>query len=1031
MSIQYTADQLQRKFRGAPGSPGFSRIADVLRIDGRVDEAIQMCQDGLRSRPDALSGYLVLGKCLLDASRIEEARESFEAALRLDSRCLSAMHHLARIMTKLQWGDAAAGYYRSILEVEPWDAEIRALLSGAAPQPHAGAAGISAPVSAPEAGSFAAAASAGAFAAAPVQPAQLEEDTFHKPEGFSGDVMEVNLNDMASDFLPSQDDTSLGLEEESLEDALAASAGMGQPERRETAAPAQDAAPAGADAEPRPLDVLKPETSEPTGSIEAMGSIEGDAPPISGQDVEDRLDSLFGVEDSPAASLREAAATWSPAPPEAPAPEIPLSSYAPDLSDREGSATATGEFRNADTGEIPIRSGSESVAESDFTGVEAAKPFEIAEIPGARDFSAVDFASPAEQAAPPAAGATGASDAEGDAMAFAGPAEAGGEHVHGEDIERRLDELFNLTAEDDRPPVESTSLPVAPGPKVGEAVAMGEVVSFGGEVLFAEPEAVAETAVPEAVPEPIADEAMVTGQDVADKLDNLFGADPETAAGPALNASATAERPFPVDLDSGVATAHGTQSMPMDEEAPGSAPWPAEGTGAAQFPPAGGIMSTESLLPPGWFGEAGDGPRITGSDVEAQLDKLFQLEAEGETIPRAAPAEGNTGNTSAFLDRNPPAQDAPARPMPGDEADLTVMMPAFRDPSAASAKPPMDAERIKESVADWLSKRGEEADVRTAAERVAAEAREMAFGEAGDTLILPAGEDGLPAEDQQALKDFDATLELPSASREASLGAFEDEPEGFGTLAPDDAALLTDTTSIEMVDGVDVAGRLDELFADEPTAEAAAGAPGKTAADAEMSLFMAEAGEGMDHPVTAAGSVSGEDVSSRLQQLFGEGDPAAPSQPESDVAAGLETGEAGLETGAAGLETGESDSETDEDMLPATGSAKPAAPAAPKFAPMTDEEEGYPEDEEMPSQSQSGAGANVATVTLAEIYFQQGLREQALQIYRQLLEREPENESVRKRIEEIEATKPEDGDRGPGSDPRRPRPGLKVPKRKK
>ena len=57
---------------------------------------------------------------------------------------------------------------------------------------------------------------------------------------------------------------------------------------------------------------------------------------------------------------------------------------------------------------------------------------------------------------------------------------------------------------------------------------------------------------------------------------------------------------------------------------------------------------------------------------------------------------------------------------------------------------------------------------------------------------------------------------------------------------------------------------------------------------------------------------------------------------------------------------------------------------------MTDEEEGYPEEEEMPSGS--GAGANVATVTLAEIYFQQGLREQALQIYRQLLEREPEND---------------------------------------
>ena len=108
---------------------------------------------------------------------------------------------------------------------------------------------------------------------------------------------------------------------------------------------------------------------------------------------------------------------------------------------------------------------------------------------------------------------------------------------------------------------------------------------------------------------------------------------------------------------------------------------------------------------------------------------------------------------------------------------------------------------------------------------------------------------------------------------------------------------------------------------------------------------------------------------------------------------------------------------------PETGNA-----AATSLAPLMDEEEGSPEEEE--NAPQSAAGANVATVTLAEIYFQQGLREQALQIYRQLLEREPGNDSVRKRIQEIEASKPEAGT-GPGSDPRRPRPGLKVPKRKK
>ncbi len=1013
MSIQYTADQLQRKFRGPPGSPGFSRLADVLRQEGRLDEAIQLCQDGLSARPNTLSGYVVLGKALMDAGRDDQAREQFETALRLDPRCLSAMHFLARLMTKLQWGDAAAGYYRSILEVEPWDSQIRDLLGEAAPQARAGSGGISIPStvsdSAPSAPYAPAPPDFSAQRGAP-ESAHVEEDTFQKPDGFSGDVMEINLNDLAADFLPNQDATSLGLEEESLEDALAASQAPGVQPPRFDAPPAMPA-------EPRPLDVLKDAPVDPSEELE------GDRPPISGQDVEDRLDSLFGVEEVPAPSLRDATATWSPAPAEAPGPEIPP---APDfsVSDSEGSATATGELRAAETGEMPIRT-------------------EAEEIPGVQDFSAVDFETPLEQRAP--------------ADVFIAPADdpAAEDRVHGEDIERRLDELFHLTEEDNRPPTETSSLPVAPSPKVGEAVGMGEAVSFGGDVVFQEPGSENTIAADLEIPEveslaaeiPLeesvtaVDDAVVTGQDVADKLDTLFGMETEA---PAESHDADAHSAF---TDTATATvsespaASGRGTHGIARESPSEPkPWPVDDTEAAQPPPTGDVMSTESMLPPGWFGEAGDGPRITGADVEAQLDKLFDMEGEGDAMPAGAheaPDLGNSDNTLAYQDPEARAAEQAAQPMPGDEADLTVMMPAMRDPSAipdapsdpGTPAPPKDTAKIKDSVADWLARRTDDADQRSARDR-ATETHSGTLGDAGDTLILPAGEAGLPIDDAQALRDFDATLELPSSARETALGALQDEPDSFDTLAPEDAAALTDTTSIEMVDGDDVAGRLDELFADEGNPADGTASLGKlsavdaaaeaaVAAEAEMSLFIQENGEGLDvSEAENAEAVSGEDVSSRLQQMFDGGDLPGdyrPSQPEMGVAVGSETGAAG--------------SETDEDMLPAVDFVKPAAQAAPDLAPMTDEDDGYPEEDEMPAQT--GAGANVATVTLAEIYFQQGLREQALQIYRQLLEREPENDAVRKRIEEIEATKPDGGNGGPGSDPRRPRPGLKVPKRKK
>ena len=72
---------------------------------------------------------------------------------------------------------------------------------------------------------------------------------------------------------------------------------------------------------------------------------------------------------------------------------------------------------------------------------------------------------------------------------------------------------------------------------------------------------------------------------------------------------------------------------------------------------------------------------------------------------------------------------------------------------------------------------------------------------------------------------------------------------------------------------------------------------------------------------------------------------------------------------------------------------------------------------------------NVSTVTLAEIYFQQGLKEQALQIYREPKEREPENQEINRRIEEIEAWEP-DEDSNKDKE-KKPRPGVRIKRKKR
>jgi tetratricopeptide (TPR) repeat protein len=97
-------------------------------------------------------------------------------------------------------------------------------------------------------------------------------------------------------------------------------------------------------------------------------------------------------------------------------------------------------------------------------------------------------------------------------------------------------------------------------------------------------------------------------------------------------------------------------------------------------------------------------------------------------------------------------------------------------------------------------------------------------------------------------------------------------------------------------------------------------------------------------------------------------------------------------------------------LFGAASTGVPAAPipqprSAPRPAPLSVPSFSFPvQDEEEEPENSENSAPHVATVTLAEIYFQQGLKEQAAQIYRQLLERQPGDPAVKRRLDEIEAS---------------------------
>jgi tetratricopeptide (TPR) repeat protein len=984
MSIQYTADQLQRKFQG--GSAGFARIAEVLREEGRLDEAVALCKNGLAEKPGSVTGHLVLGKCLVDLDRLEEAREAFEGVLRIDPRCLSAMHQLARIMARLQWPEAAAAYYRSILELEPWDTETLSRLRDIAPAGAHGLQGAPAPQAPSPAPS--------AFAPSAFAPPSSADESFTPAAPASGGVEEFDLNKVA-DFLPAESnpsdmaaDLAGALQEVSLEDALSAP----PPEAR--AVPSMPVAPA--IAEPQPMDVLSAAAPAVDG--------EADAPaPISGDDVGERLDSLFGETDDKPILKAPSAPAGSPFP--SASPMGPDSTGEPDADSRSADATIQLKAFEPDAPVEAVKATDTSVfSEGELIPVMAQPSLEPTAF------------------APPPTQETAAVQAD---------------TATGDDVAERLDDLFSAPGTGEMRVMSETAIteePAAPEiPALEPPTSESPFAPATDLVLAADPIAPVDAPAGE----------VVTGDDVADKLEALFGAEPS----PKLNPGRS-----DIELPSG--TASWAAARPADEEPLGlesapdetaisrasgimpSADWNETLEGGQ--PPSSDIMSTESMLPRGIGRDST--PPITGNDIEDRLDSLFSL--------------GDDASQSGAAARVP-EMEIPEAPMPPSEALEVPFHPAAEEvaPEAPAAVPfsAGDSDRtvvmpaMRETASDWLARQGGDQAKDQAKPKDSGTLPRAAGG--NDTLFMPTEEVFAPDE-------------IPAAAA----------PSG------------TDTVGMEMVDGADIADRLDQIFAPEEEAAAAAKAAaeaaiarGEATVDGEATLPLRdepsiETGEmPLDEvalfaqdpeaalpspdlvmePPTAETVVSGEDINNRLSQLFEEPDPQKadfapvagprPLVEEEDrvevFPAPLGSMDAGTPSPRAlpGLEDEESaevaPAAKEEEGMPSAQAASGLGLAtATSLSPLQDEEEGALEEEE--NTPQSAAGANVATVTLAEIYFQQGLREQALQIYRQLLEREPGNDSVRKRIQEIEATKPDAG-ANPGADARRPRPGLKVPKRKK
>ncbi|MEA2063069.1 MAG: tetratricopeptide repeat protein [Gemmatimonadota bacterium] len=97
MELEEEIQELEKRFARAPESRLFLPLADALARAGEPERAIELIRKGLESYPDFSAAQVLMGKCLTDLGRDEEAGQMFERILTGDEGNVIALRGLGAL----------------------------------------------------------------------------------------------------------------------------------------------------------------------------------------------------------------------------------------------------------------------------------------------------------------------------------------------------------------------------------------------------------------------------------------------------------------------------------------------------------------------------------------------------------------------------------------------------------------------------------------------------------------------------------------------------------------------------------------------------------------------------------------------------------------------------------------------------------------------------------------------------------------------------------------------------------------------
>lgn len=120
---------LEKRFRKSPESRLFSRIADNYRKEGNFSRAIELCLEGIQKHPDYVTGHIILGRCYFEQQNYNDAFDEFKKVCTIDRHNQIALKMLAEIFVLQNMNQKAGSIYEILYNMDPYNKSIAKMAS--------------------------------------------------------------------------------------------------------------------------------------------------------------------------------------------------------------------------------------------------------------------------------------------------------------------------------------------------------------------------------------------------------------------------------------------------------------------------------------------------------------------------------------------------------------------------------------------------------------------------------------------------------------------------------------------------------------------------------------------------------------------------------------------------------------------------------------------------------------------------------------------------------------------------------------